>query len=210
MDDKTQELSDSDVALLMMEGDPEGLRLLLERHGPKVLGFLERSYGGSLFEGEALDVLYRAAYRVWENATSYDEEKGELGPWFLTIAQRQAMSVFRERKWSAAGSETRVPLEEATQEIEEAQRRTENDEDAGDDELAAAFEEEVAKLPGLQRAIIEGDLASGTGVANSRVLAERLGSSWSAVRTLRTRARARLREALSKRGFEVKAWRDLP
>ena len=74
--------------------------------------------------------------------------------------------------------------------------------------ISSAFEEEVEKLPRLEREIIQADLASGSGVANSPVLAERLNSTPGAIRVLRSRARKRLREALVGRGFNLKTWRE--
>ena len=76
-------LTDEDIALLILDRDEAGLRALLASHGGRIRRILPSRYGGVLFDVDLQAAITHAAYTYWNDPEAYDEDKGELGPWFL-------------------------------------------------------------------------------------------------------------------------------
>ena len=165
-------VTDTDIALLMMSQDEEGLRLLLKIHGPKVYGWLAKHHGHSIAD----EALHRAVWNAWRFADRYDESKGALGEWFLRIAQRAALDILRQEKRHchkdleydltydpAACEDDPDDNEDSSAEPSEQQRKRDGD-----------LREIVDGLSPLQQKIIRRDLASGQAV-DPALLAEEGG-----------------------------------
>lgn len=87
---------DIEIVIALQEADPRaGLRMLLEQHGGKVLGWLKKKYEGVLDELEIESAMNLAVAKFWKYAPQYDESKGTLGAVFFVFARNAAVSVLR-------------------------------------------------------------------------------------------------------------------
>jgi len=196
MADDGSTVTDSDIALMMAEGDQDGLRLFLERYGGRIKGFLIKRYANVLQEGELGEALNAAVHNIWRFADRYDEGRGSLPSWSIRIAQRAAQSIVRrEMKYRSKNLEYDVsydpaagpPAEEAVEGL-----------DRSSDPRLLDLHRAIETLPPLQKAIIEADLAAGSGLADAGRLAEIHGTSMNSIYVSRSKARENLRKQVQR------------
>ena len=80
--------------------DPDAMAELYDRYGRVVFSLIVRVVRD---RGTAEDLVQEAFLRVWNRVAAFDEGKGALGPWLLTVARNQALDYVRSvegRAWS--------------------------------------------------------------------------------------------------------------
>ena len=164
-------MDDIDIALMMMDGDPEGARWLLKKYGGKVQAGLRCEFHHVLADAEIDETLNVAALKAFRAAYQYDESKGSLRAWFYKIAHNAALDILKGEKRHEA-----VPLAFDPPQPAEVDAQEEDQSHPEQQQLSRDLKEAVASLPRLQKAIIEADLASG-GTADAQRLAQVLGST---------------------------------
>jgi RNA polymerase sigma-70 factor (ECF subfamily) len=91
-----------EVALRMK--DDSALARRLKERDPQVMGELYNRYGRVAYSlmihvvrnaAVAEDLVQETFLRVWNRAQSFDEHKGALGPWILTVARNRAIDYLR-------------------------------------------------------------------------------------------------------------------
>jgi RNA polymerase sigma-70 factor (ECF subfamily) len=178
---------DANLARRLRARDPHVMSTLYERYGRLAYSLIFRVVRDA---SAAEDLVQETFLRVWNRAQSFDEQRGALGPWILTVARNRAIDYLRsaEGRISAGVLELDrlenpalfTQLEESALSIDRARR------------LKAAFE----KLTEQQRMVIE--LAYYEGLSQTE-MAERmkqpLGTVKTWVRTALKILRAELTEA---------------
>jgi RNA polymerase sigma-70 factor, ECF subfamily len=173
-------MEESDEALMVRiaKGDQAAFRLLSRRHVPAMVGLARRILGNA---ADAEDVVQEAMLRVWTNAPRW-QPLAALKTWLTRVV----VNLCLDRKRRA----TMLDLEAAGEVV---------DPTPGVGELAESGERErllaeaIQTLPERQRSAIV--LTYSEGMSNAQV-ADRLGTSVSAVETLLVRAKQNLRRAL--------------
>jgi RNA polymerase sigma-70 factor, ECF subfamily len=92
--------SDEEVFVLHREGDPQALRVLIERYSAELHGFLTRLVGS---RAGADDVFQEAFLQVHLSADAFDAER-RFRPWLYTIAANKGRDYLRRQKRRAAVS----------------------------------------------------------------------------------------------------------
>jgi len=192
-----QSVDDIDIALMMMDGDPEGARWLLKKYGGKVQAGLRCEFHHVLAEPEINEALNTGAHKAFRAAHQYDESKGSLRAWFYKIAHNAALDILKGEKRHEA-----VPLEFDPPQPAEVDAQEEDHSHPEQQKLSRDLKEAVASLPRLQKAIIEADLASG-GTADAQRLAQALGSTVNSIYVSRSQAISKLREDMRRRGYHT-------
>ena len=188
-------MDDIDIVLMMMEGDSEGLRRLLQKYGGKVKAGLRVEFGHVLAEPEIDEALNWSAFKAFRAAQNYDERRSSLRTWFYTIARNAVRDILRsEERHTAEPLEYDPPWN--------AEQDDEPPLDPRKDKLLRDLKEAVESLPRLQRAIIEADLASREKAEANR-LAQVHGSTVNSIYAARSQAIKRLREDMRRRGHDV-------
>lgn len=95
-----QQRSDEALFVAHRAGDPQALRLLIERYRSELHGFLVRLVGS---QSGADDVFQEAFLQVHLSAESFDEER-RFKPWLYTIAANKGRDYLRRQKRRAAVS----------------------------------------------------------------------------------------------------------
>jgi len=92
--------SDEDLFILHRSGDPQALRVLIERYSGELHGFLTRLVGS---RAGADDVFQEAFLQVHLSADSFDSER-RFKPWLYTIAANKGRDFLRRQRRRAAAS----------------------------------------------------------------------------------------------------------
>jgi DNA-directed RNA polymerase specialized sigma24 family protein len=187
-------VSDLAIVLMLLEADcAPGIRLLLETHGGKVLGALNKRYKGVLAEAEIKSAFNLAIAKLVKYAPKYDESKGPLGGVFYVFARNAAVSVLRgEQKHY----QNRTDFDEILR--NDLPGDTPCDElppDSKRGKILADFEKAIASLPPVQQAVVRADLKA-DGQADAVRLAETLACSKNSIYVNRNRAHEYLRQRM--------------
>lgn len=184
---------DEEIIRLLQANRDKGTRLLLDKYGRRVKGYLVKRFGHVLRLEEIEDAFLMAAVKACTRSHTFDSSKGTLGGWFLGIARNEARAVLR-KKGKTGSSFVQLDFDPPFP-AEEDECLSEADE-----QIRLALEEAIEKLPSQQRAIIEADLAAGERADNER-LAEELKTTVQSIQASRWKARQRLREIMKQDEF---------
>lgn len=183
------EAGERDHALMARigEGDHEAFRELVERHQHAVVGTVAKMLGNP---SEAEDIAQQVFLRIWKNAARYRPD-ARFTTYLFTVTRNLVFNETRRR-----GRKREVSMEEreesSHQQIAAASEHR-PDAELLQEELRQAVDAAIAALPESQRMAVV--LRRYEGMPYEEI-AEVLGLSVSAVKSLLFRARTTLREAL--------------
>src|SRR5579872_6947237 len=95
---------DSELVRRLKLRDPHAMADLYDRYGRVAYSLIYRVVRNT---GVAEDLVQETFLRVWNRVQSFDDQRGALGPWILTVARNQAIDYLR----SSAGRLTAGSLE---------------------------------------------------------------------------------------------------
>ena len=182
---------EEDVRLMELAGagDMRAFERLVERHQNLVIGTIGRMLGNS---SDVEDLAQQVFIRVWKNAGRY-VARAKFTTWLLTITRNLVFNELRRRKRHNA-----LPLqvEEHGEERPIADDQTrEPDAALLERELDDAIRAAIAELPETQRMAV---VLRRYEQLSYEEIAEVLGQTVPAVKSLLFRARTELREKLSR------------
>jgi RNA polymerase sigma-70 factor (ECF subfamily) len=180
---------DSELARRLKNRDPHAMSDLYDRYGRIAYSLIFRVVRDT---GVAEDLVQETFLRVWNRVHSFDQERGALGPWILTVARNRAIDYLRsvDGRMSAGSLEldrTEIPtlfsgLNDGALALDRARR------------LKSAFE----KLNPNQRTVIE--LAYFEGLSQTE-MAERMKQPLGTIKTWVRTALKALREELAEKAI---------
>jgi RNA polymerase sigma-70 factor (ECF subfamily) len=186
MDTPPGDLDDVELMRLAGQGDERAFGMLVERHQMLVVGTVGRMLGG--FEG-AEDIAQQVFVRAWRSAARYRPE-AKFTTWLLTIARNLVFNEIKRRGrvvWAAMESE-----EGMMREIADPGTRDGLD-SLAEREVGEAISKAIAGLPEMQRMAL---VLRRYEEMPYEEIAEVLGTSLSAVKSLIFRAREELKKEL--------------
>jgi RNA polymerase sigma-70 factor (ECF subfamily) len=177
--------TDESLLVHVQRGDQRAFAVLVTRHVKKFHAAAYRMCGDAQ---ESEDIVQEAFLKLWSKPQMWDPTRGaKFATWFYRIVTNQAIDKMRKKKPLAVGevidvfSDTRDSQET---ELYEKQRQT-------------ALEGAIQSLPERQKAAL--NLCFYEGLSNKEA-ADILGVSVKALESLLVRAKAALKEELSRRG----------
>jgi RNA polymerase sigma-70 factor (ECF subfamily) len=185
---------DGELLKRVAKGDDEAFRLLFERHHRLAYSVIYRHLG---VQSEAEDLVQEAFLRVYRNAATW-EPTAKFSTWLYTVVSNLCLNYKRDRardklRLVSGGDESSNPLEQMA-------ATEEPDVDGMDaDERASLIRAAIQELPENQRMAL---ILSRYEDKSYEEVAEILGTSVAAVKSLTSRARTTLREKLA-RFFEA-------
>ncbi len=188
--DQPSDESSVDHALMarIATGDHLAFRDLVERHQNAVIGTVAKMLGNS---GDAEDISQQVFLRVWRNAKRYRPD-AKFTTYLFTITRNLVFNETRRRgrKKEVSADER----EENSHHLIEASPDTQPDAELLQAELQRAVDAAISALPEAQRMAV---ILRRYDQLPYEDIAEVLGLSLSAVKSLLFRARTALRESLS-------------
>jgi RNA polymerase sigma-70 factor, ECF subfamily len=151
--------------------DPEAMNELYVRYGRLALSIIVRIVRDQA-TGE--DLLQETFLKVWNRMSSFDDERGALGPWILTIARNRAIDYLRST--DARYSQASYDLER----LERPQLFVDLEEQYVDRDRIRQIRGAFEKLTQNQKQVLE--LAYFEGLSQSE-MAERLNQPLGTVKT---------------------------
>jgi RNA polymerase sigma-70 factor, ECF subfamily len=193
MADKRDRIIAADVELLkrVASGDEDAFRLLYERHHRLAYAVIYRHLGHS---GEAEDLVQEAFLRVYRAADTY-EPTAKFSTWFYTIVTNLCLNYKRTkardrlRLLGGKGPDDDARLEEVA-----ADDVAEHD-SLDIEERARMVREAMDELPDNQRMVL---ILSRYEDKSYEEIAEILGTTVPAIKSLASRARGTLRDKLQR------------
>jgi len=83
---------DSELARRLKNRDPHAMSDLYDRYGRIAYSLIFRVVRDT---GVAEDLVQETFLRVWNRVQSFDQERGALGPWIITVARNRAIDYLR-------------------------------------------------------------------------------------------------------------------
>ncbi len=92
---------DGDLVDRLKRRDPQALSELYDRYGRLTYSVILRVVHN---EGVAEDLVQETFLRIWNRAAAFDQTRGALGPWILTVARNRAIDYLRSVEGRASES----------------------------------------------------------------------------------------------------------
>mgnify|MGYP003575696112 CR=1 FL=1 len=182
-----------DLALMerTKAGDMDAFRELIEAHEDRVIGALAKMLNDPV---EAEDLAQQVFVRIWKNASRW-EPTAKFTTWLYTITRNLALNEIRPRERHQAYSPNAPREGDSDEHVREHADSTVKSPDTSalDAELMAAVDRAISELPEEQRTAIILRRYDDTPYED---IAQILGSTVPAVKSLIWRARQDLREKL--------------
>lgn len=175
---------DRELAERLRRRDPQAMAVLYDRYGRIAYAIIFRIVRDT---GVAEDLVQETFLRVWNRVQGFDQERGALGPWVLTVARNRAIDYVR----SVQGRMTQGAFE--LESTEHPSLFTDLESDIINSERARRLREAFQKLNPNQRLVIE--LAYYEGLSQSE-MADRMKQPLGTIKTWVRSALKVLREEL--------------
>jgi len=176
------QVSDNDLLHAVSRGDETALAAIYDRYRLILFGLILRILHD---RQEAEDVLQEAFLQVWRRAADFDESRGRVFTWLVTIARSRALDRLR-----ALGARARL-ADQAAQ--APADQFGDAAEDALKSEQGTIVRQALTELPEEQRRALL--LAYFEGLTQSEI-ADRLGEPLGTIKTRMRSGLIKLRELL--------------
>ncbi|MDE3133765.1 MAG: sigma-70 family RNA polymerase sigma factor, partial [Acidobacteriota bacterium] len=141
-----RQLADEDLMLLVRGGDARAFEVLFDRHGGPAFSLAYRMCGS---RARAEDVVQEAFLSLWRAGGRYDQSRGSVRAWLLSVVHNRAIDLFRResvrptRRLDEENVAERLAAADLTE--AEAERRAEAERVRG----------ALHELPDEQRQVIE-------------------------------------------------------
>ena len=165
--------------------DQAAMNTLYERYSNVVYAVAVRIIGQS---ADAEDVVVDSFWQVWQQAGSYDESRGQLRTWIVTIARSRALDRLRALRRTPT-----VSSDDDLISLPDARATDDPEQDVLVAEQSALIHQALATLPREQREALA--LAYYRGLSQSEI-AEQLGEPLGTIKTRIRLGMMKLREQL--------------
>jgi RNA polymerase sigma-70 factor (ECF subfamily) len=162
--EKAERLADEELMPLIGEKDPEAFEVFYDRHGGAAYSLAYRIVGE---RAPAEDVTQEAFISIWRSGARYDQARGSVRSWTLSIVRNRAIDALR----SKAGRAPKLTFDDEAI-LEQRPSGDLTDDEAMRRETAHEVRGALGELPGDQSKVIQ--LAYFGGFSHSEI-AEILG-----------------------------------
>jgi RNA polymerase sigma-70 factor (ECF subfamily) len=187
--------ADEQLMVLVQQGDEAALATLYRRHTAILRTVIARVVH---IDADVDDLLQEVFLEIWKRSQTYEENKGKVLGWMITMARRRAIDRVRRRQ-AYARAEERLRLQtEAQDEVSHYHV----EEDAAASERAVMLQQTLAILPDPQREALQMAFYQGL---SQRQIAAKTGVPLGTIKTRLELALRKLRVALTSLGG-VEEW----
>jgi len=140
--------ADEQLMTLVKRGNESALATLYRRHTAILRTVISRVVHN---DADTDDLLQECFIELWKRAATYDEAKGKLLGWLITLARRRAIDRVRRRQ-AYSRAEERL-IEHSKSDSEECHNHVEQEANASD--CSQALKKALSELPAAQREAIQ-------------------------------------------------------
>jgi RNA polymerase sigma-70 factor (ECF subfamily) len=145
--EKAERLADEELMPLIGEKDPEAFEVFYDRHGGAAYSLAYRIVGE---RAAAEDVTQEAFISIWRSGARYDQARGSVRSWTLSIVRNRAIDALR----SKAGRAPKLTFDDEAI-LEQRPSGDLTDDEAMRRETAHEVRGALGELPGDQSRVIE-------------------------------------------------------
>ncbi len=177
---------DEGLMALVNTGDHQAFSALVRRHSERFYHVAYRMCGQ---QDEAEDIVQEAFLKLWHKPGSWNAERGaKFTTWFYRVVTNQALDFVRKKKPLAGGEAIERFVDESQSQVKKMQVAQEQD----------VLEEAIQNLPERQKTAL--NLCFYEELSNKEA-ADIMGVGVKALESLLMRAKAGLRDELTRRNF---------
>jgi RNA polymerase sigma-70 factor, ECF subfamily len=189
------ELSDEQLMAQVIENDMAAYKILYERYKRSVLGLSYKILGD---RASAEEVMQETFWRIWNNASSFDLQRGSFPNWMFGIARNLSIDIVRR------GQKVQMQtLPDQDHEHAESSPQLKDDHNVADVALALIQHKQVQiamnELPTEQRDVVEWIYFQGK---TRRQIAQEQDIPFGTINTRARLALDKLKRVLQAQGFE--------
>jgi RNA polymerase sigma-70 factor (ECF subfamily) len=151
-------IDDEDLMLRLHEGDASAFEVVFDRHADAAFSLAYRMCGR---QPTAEDVVQEAFLSLWRSGARYDQRRGSVRSWVLSVVHNRAIDTFRR----SVGKTSRDVADDGLAERMAAKERTDTEVERRDE--ASRVRGALSELPTEQRQVIE--LAYFGGFSHSQI-----------------------------------------
>jgi len=140
--------TDEQLMTLVKGGDESAVAMLYHRHTAILRTVISRVVHN---DADTDDLLQECFVELWRRAATYDETKGKLLGWLITLARRRSIDRVRRRQAYSRAEERLTEHSKCTS--EEFHNHVEDEANAAD--CAHALKKALAELPDAQREALQ-------------------------------------------------------
>jgi RNA polymerase sigma-70 factor (ECF subfamily) len=188
------DLSDAELIELVANGEARALEVLYDRYSRVVYSFALRIVGDSQLAEEILQEVF---FRVWQQGSGFQSNRGSLITWLLSITHNLAIDEVRKRNRRPQKADSEDPELVLSGMADES---TDIEQEVWLSGVRTAIVEALDRVPKEQRVVIE--LAYFRGLTQ-REIAETLGQPLGTVKTRMRLGLQKLREQLGNSELEM-------
>jgi RNA polymerase sigma-70 factor (ECF subfamily) len=181
--------TDEQLMILLKQGDESALATLYRRHTAILRTVIARVVH---IDADVDDLIQDVFVEVWNRSQTYEETKGKVLGWLITMARRRAIDRIRRRQ-AYARAEERLRLETEAQEV----LHYHVEEDAVASERSEILQRALATLPDAQREALQMAFYQGL---SQRQIAAKTGIPLGTIKTRLELAAKKVRVALESIG----------
>jgi RNA polymerase sigma-70 factor (ECF subfamily) len=184
-----------DIVRRLHAADESALALILQAYGPLLQYWLRTHFGAQLNEADIEDILSETLFHAWVQRDKYDPARARLSTWLGVLARHAAVDLLRHRAHAAPRS---VPLDDPRAAQAAAPQAQPPSPLARD--IAQAMNEALTEL---ERDVLRARAAAPNPLRWTDELASRSGRDPGNLRTLHSRAVAKLAARLQQMGYTI-------
>ena len=188
------DFTDAELIELVANGDARALEVLYDRYSRIVYSFALRIVGDPLLAEEILQEVF---FRVWQQGSGFQSNRGSLVTWLLSITHNLAIDEVRKRNRRPQKADSEDPELVLSAMADES---TDIEQEVWLSGVRTAIVEALDRVPKEQRDVIE--LAYFRGLTQ-REIAESLGQPLGTVKTRMRLGLQKLREQLGNSELEM-------
>ena len=188
------DLSDAELIELVAKGEARALEVLYDRYSRVVYSFALRIVGDPQLAEEILQEVF---FRVWQQGSGFQSNRGSLITWLLSITHNLAIDEVRKRNRRPQKADSEDPELVLSAMADES---TDIEQEVWLSGVRTAIVEALNRVPKEQRDVIE--LAYFRGLTQ-REIAETLGQPLGTVKTRMRLGLQKLREQLGNSELEM-------
>ena len=89
-------MTDKDVVAYLKRREQKGIEILIDEYGKLIYGVIKYTIKNKINESDFEDIFYEVIMKIWDSIFQYDEEKGALRNFIISITKYTTIDYIRK------------------------------------------------------------------------------------------------------------------